>query len=57
MYRDNRELQYHDRMNFVLNNGALGDVITSLPAMIYGRQRRHESMTYLRICSRPTASS
>jgi hypothetical protein len=31
-------------MNFVLNNGALGDVITSLPAMIYGRQRRHESM-------------
>jgi hypothetical protein len=44
MYRDNRELQYDNRMNFVLNNGALGDVITSLPAMIYGRQRRHESM-------------
>ena len=44
MYRNKQELQFDNRMNFVLNNGALGDVITSLPAIIYGRQRRHESM-------------
>jgi len=41
MYRNNEELILDDRMNFVCNHGALGDVITSLPAMIYGRQRRH----------------
>ena len=38
MYRDNVQFISHDTMNFVLNNGALGDVLTSLPAIIKGRQ-------------------
>lgn len=38
MYRDNKQFISHDTMNFVINNAALGDMITSLPAIIKGRQ-------------------
>ena len=39
MYRDNIQLVTDTRINFVLNHGALGDVITSLPALVVARQR------------------
>lgn len=38
MYRNNEQIIDQGRMNFVLNQGALGDVITSLPAIIKARQ-------------------
>jgi len=37
MYRNNIQLLEFETMNFVLNHGALGDVITSLPAVIAAR--------------------
>ncbi len=37
MYRDDTELLTSTVHNFVLNHGALGDVITSLPAIIHAR--------------------
>jgi ADP-heptose:LPS heptosyltransferase len=44
MYRDGLELQMYDRVNFVLNHAALGDMITSLPAIVQARVTHHESM-------------
>jgi ADP-heptose:LPS heptosyltransferase len=44
MFRDSLELATTDIHNFVLNHGALGDVITSLPAIVRARQTHHESM-------------
>lgn len=38
MYRDGRRLITTERHNFVLNHGALGDAITSLPAIIKAGQ-------------------
>ena len=38
MYRNNEQLFTSDVMNFVLNHGALGDVITSLPPIMWARQ-------------------
>jgi len=38
MYREGKLLSDGLPMNFVLNHGALGDVITSLPAVIAGRR-------------------
>ncbi len=38
MYRNNTQFIPAEPMNFVLNHGALGDVITSLPAIIFARQ-------------------
>lgn len=39
-YRDNTELVFDTKHNFVLNHGALGDAITSLPALIHARTNR-----------------
>jgi ADP-heptose:LPS heptosyltransferase len=44
MYRNNEELQMYDRVNFVLNHAALGDMICSLPAIVHARLTHHESM-------------
>lgn len=41
MYRNNEQLLDVDKINFVCNHGALGDVITSLPAMVFARQMYH----------------
>lgn len=38
MYREGRQIIDIGRMNFVLSQGALGDIITSLPAIIKARQ-------------------
>lgn len=38
IYRDNRQVFTGPRHNFILNHGALGDVITSLPALVFARQ-------------------
>lgn len=38
MYRDNLQLVTEPMLNFVLNHGALGDTITSLPAIIAARR-------------------
>jgi ADP-heptose:LPS heptosyltransferase len=38
MYRDNKQLLTSEVHNFVLNHGALGDVITSLPAIVFARK-------------------
>lgn len=37
MYRDNKQLVTHSEHRFILNHGALGDMITSLPAIIHAR--------------------
>ena len=44
MYRDGKQFLTADTMNFVLNNGALGDVITSLPAIIAAREGYHPAL-------------
>lgn len=44
MYRDNAQLLTTKVHNFVLNHGALGDIITSLPAIIQAR-RANPSLT------------
>lgn len=38
MYRNREQIITSDIHNFVLNHGALGDVITSLPAIVFARQ-------------------
>lgn len=48
MYRDNIQLLPETQMNFVLNHGALGDVITSLPAIIHAR-RTHPKELIMRV--------
>jgi|GEM_PF-1815933 len=45
MYRNNLELMSETRWNAVLNHGALGDAITSLPAIIFARQTHNEALT------------
>lgn len=45
MFRKGIELRTEDRVNFVLNHGALGDVITSLPAVIQARRTHGPDMT------------
>jgi ADP-heptose:LPS heptosyltransferase len=52
MYRDNTELLTHEVHNFVLNHGALGDVITSLPAVIHARLS-HNSRLKLKVWCPP----
>jgi ADP-heptose:LPS heptosyltransferase len=37
MYRDRKQVLTHDEHRFILNHGALGDMITSLPAIIHAR--------------------
>ena len=37
MYRDNQQILTHDEHRFILNHGALGDMITSLPALVHAR--------------------
>lgn len=44
MYRDGTELLTHEVHNFVLNHGALGDVITSLPAIIHARLSHNDRL-------------
>lgn len=44
MYRDNTELATTDVHNFVLNHGALGDVICSLPAIIQARKTHNAQL-------------
>jgi ADP-heptose:LPS heptosyltransferase len=38
MYRDGKQVVSEDEHNFVLNHGALGDIITSLPPIAFARQ-------------------
>jgi len=51
VYRDNKLLDDGLPMNFVLNHGALGDVITSLPAIIVAR--RENPFTEMRVWAPP----
>lgn len=44
MFRNSIQLLHETRMNFVFNQGALGDVITSLPAIIFARQMWSEQL-------------
>lgn len=52
MYRNNEELIFSDRdeHNFVLNHGAVGDAICSLPAIIFARQNRHPALKLIVWC-------
>ena len=45
MYRRGSEIMAHNQFNFVLNHGAIGDVISSLPAIIHARRTHHKDMT------------
>lgn len=38
MYRDQSPIRFHPRVNFSLQHAAIGDTITSLPALIHGRR-------------------
>jgi hypothetical protein len=38
MYRDGKQIISHELQNFVLNHAALGDMISSLPAIVFARQ-------------------
>ena len=44
MFRNKVEISTTFLHNFVLNHGALGDVITSLPAIIHARRTHHENL-------------
>ena len=44
MYRDGKVLFSDDVHNFVLNNAALGDMISSLPAIAFARERYPEKL-------------
>lgn len=52
MYRDGKRIITSDVHNFVLNHGALGDIITSLPAIVYAGQRYGDAMN-LRVWAPP----
>lgn len=39
MYRDGIEMRTEEGVNFVLSHGALGDAISSLPAIVWARKR------------------
>ena len=43
-YRDNTELMTTEVHNFVLNHGAMGDIITSLPAIIHARLAHNDRL-------------
>ena len=43
-FRKGIELRTMDRINFVLNHGAMGDVISTLPAIIHARRTHGPSM-------------
>lgn len=45
MYRDGKELRTQDHVNFILNHGAIGDMIASLPAIRWARQNHTPDMT------------
>ena len=45
MYRRGEQIVHHEHMNFVLAHGALGDVITSLPAIIAARRLYLDGLT------------
>lgn len=38
MYRDRKQIISHEIHNFVINHAALGDMISSLPAIVFARQ-------------------
>lgn len=38
MYRNNQQVFTAERHNFILNHGAMGDMISSLPAIVFARQ-------------------
>ena len=44
MYRDNMELLTGKVHNFLLNHGALGDMLTSLPALVQARRAHHTDL-------------
>ena len=44
MYRDGKVIFSDDVHNFVLNNAALGDMISSLPAIAFARERYPEAL-------------
>jgi ADP-heptose:LPS heptosyltransferase len=44
MYRDGKQVISHELQNFVLNHAALGDMISSLPAIVYARKRYTERL-------------
>jgi ADP-heptose:LPS heptosyltransferase len=44
MYRDGKQIISHELQNFVLNHAALGDMISSLPAIVYARKRYTERL-------------
>jgi ADP-heptose:LPS heptosyltransferase len=44
MYRDGKQVLSHEIQNFVLNHAALGDMISSLPAIVFARQFYAERM-------------
>lgn len=44
MYREGKQVMTHKEHRFILNHGALGDVITSLPALIHARTSTNEMM-------------
>lgn len=51
MYRDNIEIATTNIHNFVLNHGALGDVICSLPAIIHARLSHNAQMKMKVFCA------
>ena len=44
MYRDGKQISSTDVHNFVLNHAALGDMISSLPAIVHARQFYHANL-------------
>lgn len=48
MFRNQTELLFDTKMNFVLNHGALGDMISSLPAIIHARTNRSD-LVHMRV--------
>ncbi len=53
MYRDGKIVRTHDEHRFILNHGALGDVITSLPAIVAARVRVPECAVKLTVYVAP----
>lgn len=44
MYRNGKEVVTHTDHRFILNNAALGDMVTSLPAIIFAMQRVNQEV-------------
>ena len=51
MYRDGQQMLTNLEHRFILNHGALGDVLTSLPAIIHARQSVVDKMVLKVYCS------